>query len=459
MTNKLSRCVVLPDLYKKSRILYCFSCAARYVFGIVSRCMLGCGVLFVALSSQASDETVRVNMPLMVEDAVAQALSANTTLALRRERAQAMTYQVAPAGALPDPRLSVNLANLPTDDPGFGNDPMTQIQIGLAQDLPFPGKRRLRRDAMAFDAQAEAIGADEFQSQLVRDVKLHWWQLFYIDRALETVARNHELMRQLVATAQSQYAVGRGLQQDVLLAQLELSRLLDEEIMLTESRRLSEAALATLLDWPVDSRIELPPSGDTALPDVPAETVLVATAMEERSELRKVQTDIDAAESRRDLAQRELYPDFRVAAVYGQREDRSDLASLQFSMSLPLYAGSKQKQIVDQRDAELIVARTALSDSRARVASEVAQALARYHRARDGMALYESGIIPQAKQTVDSMLAGYQVGKVDFTQLVRTQTTLYQYQKQFWLAFSTANQALARLEAAVGREFISSSSE
>lgn len=457
MTSRLSRRVRVPLSLKKIVVVWSFVCAVRGVFSGAGAGMFGCGVVFLALSLDVAADAEpsvgrRVSMPLALDDAVAQALSSNTSLQQRRQRAQAATFQVMPAGAPPDPRVSINVANLPVDDPGFGDDPMTQVQIGLAQDVPFPGKLKLRREAAAFDAQSEAIGVEALQSQVVHDVKQYWWQLFYLDRALETLASTHELMRQMVATAQSQYVVGRGLQQDVLQAQLELSKLLEEEIDLAERRRLNEAALAGLLDWPLSSAIELPPVVETTLTPLPEYTLLMAMAMESRAELQQLQARIDAAESRRDLAQRERYPDFRLAAVYGQRQNRSDLASLQFSMSLPLYAKRKQRQLVDHRDAELIAARAELRDLRVRVATQVTQALARYDRARDEMALYEDGIIPQAKQTVDSMLAGYQVNKVNFMQLVRAQAVWHTSQKQFWLAFAKANQALAQMELAVGRE-------
>jgi len=84
----------------------------------------------------------------------------------------------------------------------------------------------------------------------------------------------------------------------------------------------------------------------------------------------------------------------------------------------------------------------------------VQQAMTDYQRAGEQTQLFQQQIIPQARQTVDAMLAGYQVGKVDFLNLIRSQTTLYDYETQYWKALSVANQALARLVAAVGEEKI-----
>lgn len=95
-----------------------------------------------------------------------------------------------------------------------------------------------------------------------------------------------------------------------------------------------------------------------------------------------------------------------------------------------------------------------MQDQRNQVISQVQQAATDYQRAGERAQLFRQQIIPQASQTVDATLAGYQVGKVDFLSLLRSQTTLYDYETQYWKAFSTANQALARLIAAVGEEKI-----
>jgi len=81
-------------------------------------------------------------------------------------------------------------------------------------------------------------------------------------------------------------------------------------------------------------------------------------------------------------------------------------------------------------------------------------AIAKYISASEQSQLFKTGIIPQAKQTVDAMRAGYQVNKVDFLNLVRTQITLYNYETQYWQSISTANQALAQIVSVVGKESI-----
>ncbi|MDQ6981577.1 MAG: TolC family protein, partial [Mariprofundus sp.] len=121
-------------------------------------------------------------------------------------------------------------------------------------------------------------------------------------------------------------------------------------------------------------------------------------------------------------------------------------------MTLPLFTSSKQDRQLDQRKAELARTQFSYQDAKEAVLAEVSQALADYDKAKEQGLLFKTGIIPQAHLTVASMLAGYQVNKVDFLNLVQAQVTLYNYETQYWRALAEANQSLARLDAAIGKE-------
>ena len=221
------------------------------------------------------------------------------------------------------------------------------------------------------------------------------------------------------------------------------------------------ARLNVLLDRPAESNIQLPQLVIEELPALMRVIALQQRAESSRPILAAQQGRMNAARSRVDLAKKEYAPDFQLGAVYGLRSGnspdgsrRADMGSIMFSMNLPLYTGSKQDRAVDQRNAEWMQQKYQLQDQRNQVASQVQQAATDYQRAGERAQLFRQQIIPQASQTVDATLAGYQVGKVDFLSLLRSQTTLYDYETQYWKAFSTANQALARLIAAVGEEKI-----
>ncbi len=402
---------------------------------------------------------VQAQAALTLEQAVAEALAANPGLSAIEARAQALAEIPDQAEALPDPVLSVNIANLPLDSFSFTQEGMTQFQVGITQALPYPGKLALRAQAASQQARAATFDLHERRLQLVRDVKTVWWNIFYLDRALEVVERNQVLLAQFVNVAETRYTVGRGLQQDILLAQLELSKLGDSRIRILNMRDNQVTRLNVLMDHQATDAIVLPAAVDEHLQTLLDAQQLLQQAETARPRLAAQGERMGAARSRIDLAKKEYAPDFKVGAVYGLRggnnpdgSSRADLGSIRFSMNLPLYTGSKQDRAVDQRKAEWLTQKYQLQDQRNEVASQVQQAMIDYRRAGEQVALFKQEIIPQARQTVDAMLAGYQVGKVDFLNLVRSQTTLYNYETQYWNALSSANQALARLIAAVGEE-------
>ena len=162
----------------------------------------------VALAAPAAESP----KTLLVDNAVAIALADNPGLASMKSRAEALAAIPSQKGSLPDPRLSLNVMNLPTDSFDFDQEPMTQLQFGLSQMLPFPGKLALRAGAAGHETTAARWEENEMRLKLARNVKTVWWNLFFTDRALEIVARNKALLRQLVDVAQTKYKVGKGLQ-------------------------------------------------------------------------------------------------------------------------------------------------------------------------------------------------------------------------------------------------------
>ncbi|MCZ6853704.1 MAG: TolC family protein [Gammaproteobacteria bacterium] len=394
-------------------------------------------------------------------DAVAIAISDNPSLAAMQARFEAKSAIPSQVGTLPDPIVSLNALNFPTDTFNVGQEAMTQWQFGVSQKLPFPGKLALREEASSFEAEAARNNVDETRLRLIRDVQSSWWTLRYLDYALAIVAKNQVLLDQFVDIARTKYEVGDGLQQDVLLAQLELSKLLDQRIQLTGLRRGEQARLNRLIDRPAETEILLPESTNLTLPQLTGESVLFERAQELRPRLAEIRNKIQAAESRVGLAKKNYYPDFTVGAAYGARQgnnpsniggERSDFLSLRFSINLPLYPKRKRAAQVSQRNSEVMVERYALLDERNAVYAQISRASADYVQASEQFSLFDTGIIPQARQTVQSMLAGYQVSEVDFLNLVRSQITLFNYETQYWRSLSAANQALARLRAAVGGE-------
>ena len=413
----------------------------------------------VGLAEEAQQQTPV--QPLLVDTAVAIAIENNPSLSEMQARYEAMAEIPSQLGTLPDPVVSLNALNLPTDTFNVGQEGMTQMQVGLSQVMPFPGKLALQEGASEYEAQAAGNSFDEMRLRLISSTKSSWWQLYYLDRALDVVASNQDLLRQFVQVANTKYEVGDGLQQDTLLAQLELSKLFDQEIRLQAIRRNQAIQLNVLMDTPPDAVIVLPGKVSTFMPGLIDENRLYDRAETIRPLLRERENYINAAQSRLELAKKQYYPDFKLGLSYGDRSgdnpfprsgQREDFLSVMLSANLPIYHKRKLDRAVSQRSIEVRKSRESLRDKWAIVRSEISSASTDYLEAKELFVLFQDGIIPQAKQTVSSMLAGYQVNEVDFLNLVDSQVTLLNYEVQYWKALTDAKKALARLVSAVGEE-------
>ncbi|MCX8049820.1 MAG: TolC family protein [Methylohalobius sp.] len=413
----------------------------------------------VALAAQEAE-------PLTLSAALEQAERANPKLSAIRARYQALLAIPPQEGSLPDPEISFSAMSLPVDTFDTGQEDMTQLQFGISQRFPFPGKLSLKQEAAEQEAEAAGDDVKELRLKLRRDVEVRWWRLFYLDRALAIVATNQNLLRQFVEIAKTRYTVGQGLQQDVLLAQLELSRLMDLHLQLEGSRGQEVARLNALLGRPADTPAQLPAEVERTLLEAPAEAALFTRAEKARPLLARIAKQIEAARIRVELARKEFFPDFNLGAFHGFRhgqtpdgKSRPDFLTLSLSMNLPLYFATKQAKAVDQKKSELLRAQFAWQDALNRVRAEISAALSDYRRAREQAVLFDQGIIPQARQMVASMLVGYQVGKVDFLNPVQAQITLYNYEIRYWKTLTEARQARAKLQAAVGERIEESQDE
>ena len=417
-------------------------------------------VLLFPQHAGASESEIVDDLALSASAAVMIALEDNPSLAAMQHRYEALQEVPSQVGSLPDPMVNVNAMNFPTDTFDRDQEGMTQLQFGFSQVFPFPGKLDLKEEAATFDAIAAGYSVDEMRVRLANSVRSTWWQVHYLERALETLEKNKDLLRQFIAVAKTKYETGKGLQQDILLAQLELSKLIDQGIKLNALRKHQTIQLNTLMDRPASQEVTLAEIDPSIMPRILSEHELFELAEEARPTLKEKETQIEAARSRLELAKRDRYPDFKLGVMYGERTgdnppfmggSRADLFSVMVGAKIPLYAGRKQSKAISQKTAELARNRYAFLDEKGLVRAAISAAATDYEQSKEQNDLFRKGIIPQAEQTVQSMLAAYQVSEVDFLNLVRSQMTLFNYELLYWKSVSEANQALSRLEAAVGK--------
>jgi len=250
--------------------------------------------------------------------------------------------------------------------------------------------------------------------------------------------------------------VGMGLQQDVLKAQVEVSRLLDDGLMWERMKEGARAELNAALGQPPQS--PLGSAGKVEKSEVALNlSNLQEQALQSSPMLRERDFAIRRAQANQSLATRDLKPDFEFGLGYmlrytipGDPMSGTDMVSASVGLNLPVYAKQKQRKHIEETGNELEAARAREEAARLEAFSMLADLVAQAQRNSRQIDLFRRGIIPQAELAFESVRAGYQVGKVDFLSLLDAQVKLYEYQLSYYQALAAYQKSLVKIERTAG---------
>jgi outer membrane protein TolC len=390
-----------------------------------------------------------------VESLLGYAQAHNPELAAMRYEAQAAQERIAPAGALPDPRFRATLQDItrmgeqnPTLLPGRAG----KTAYLWMQELPWFGKRDLKRAIAEHDAQGAQGRVAASWSDLASRIKTTHAQLYLVRRSEQLVQENLSLMAQLEKVALSRYAGGLSAQQDVIRAQVEQGSMSAEQIALDMEHHHLHARMNALLARPGDAPLAPPES----LRALPAAAQLDWTLLRERVQAKNPQLFtqdalLRSAEKNRDLVRRNRYPDvtFGVSPIqYGTALKEWELM---VEFNIPLQQGTRAAQ---EREAQAMLSAAQERQQAAanQVFADLTQALSALEAASRTEALTGTRLLPQAELTLQSALAAYENGKLDFATLLDAQKQIRQLRLAQLKAQVEARMQLAELEKILGED-------
>ena len=388
-----------------------------------------------------------------VESLLAIAREGSPDLRMVRLEAEAARERIGPAGALPDPFLRVELENITRG--GTQTATLSPANVGdtkylLAQPMPFWGKRDLKRDIAAAEADQAGGRAADTWAEVSGRIKGLYAQYWLTHRAVQLTRENIALSRQLEQIAQVRYAGGLGAQQDAIRAQVERSTL-DNELVGMETDYRQQAAFINAM---LARNANAPLAEPSALRPLPAR--LDAAKLSERLVERNPQLAIEAARidgagKSRDLAYRNNFPDFIVGVQPMQVGDRVDAWNLMLEMNIPLQQGTRRSQ---ERESErMLEAAAARKEALGhRLHGELTGAIASLEAARMSEEITRNRLLPQAELTFKSALAGYETGKVDFATLLDAQRQIRNAKLALLRAQASQQQRLADIERLLGED-------
>jgi cobalt-zinc-cadmium efflux system outer membrane protein len=406
--------------------------------------------LVLATACSAFGQTPAASPSTPLSQLVAEAEANNPEISAADHGTRA-ARQVAPQmTTLPAPKFTYQQLSVGSPKPfaGYTNSDFAYIGVGASQELPYPGKLRLRGEVAERDAEIKQADVEVTRISLADSVKADYLQLAYLQQTLGILRQNESVLDQLIQDATAHYQVGRGMQQDVLQAQLNRTKIVKEITMHHQQMGRVQAHLKGLL------------SRDQGSPDIVTEDLIETTFDRTSGELLAMgrqnnpQIQVDASSIRRQDAQlasakREGKPDFEVGYMY-QNTDRKyrDYYMFTFDVRFP-----RKKRV----KAEIAEATEKRSESQQTLNSHLQQQLAEvqeeYVKATSDEELlkeYREGLIPQSDAAYRATLSAYSSNREQFAHVLTYFTDVLGLKLEYAQTLVDHEVALAHLETLTG---------
>src|SRR3989440_953404 len=307
-----------------------------------------------------------------LSELLAEAEKNNPQIEAARQGWQAAKQVPTQVSTLPDPQFTLQHFSVGSPRPfaGYTNSDFAYIGVGVTQDIPYPGKLRLKGEIAKREADVSQQQVESLRRVVFAEVKASYFQLAYLSKTLAILESDGELLKQVEQAADARYRSGKGTQQDVLQAQLEKTKLMREIAVHHLEVGKLEAQLKQFLNRPQDSP-DIEPADLTETPLVQNYQELLGAAKAQSPELAASQKMIDKQSLQVDLARKDFYPDFNVQYMW-QRTDPTQFHAyymLSFGVRVPIYRSRKQKPELAQAQSEELRARSELEAQSQQAAS------------------------------------------------------------------------------------------
>ena len=401
----------------------------------------------------ANDQAHTSGAPVALKDLIREAEQNNPEIAAADRGYTAATHMARQVSALPETQVTVQHFGVGRPRPfaGYTNSEFAYIGLGASQEIPYPGKRGLRAQVANREADVRHVQIESVRRTVTDKLKAAYFRLAYLQQTLAVLERNDRLLKDVAQIVESRYRVGKGNQQEVLKAQLQHTKILQEITMHHREVGQLEAQIKQLLNRSQDTAdIQTEPLAARAVtysaPD------LLNLAKQQNPNIQAQQAMLTKTESQVELAKKEFRPDFSVQYMY-QNTDRKfrDYYMASFSVTLPNRG---------RRKAELAEAQANRDQANKQLEAEVQQRLAEVQdqyvvaqTSLEQLKIYKDGLIPQSNATFQSALAAYQANRQDFETLLSSFMDVLNLEIDYQRELADHEIALARLETLTGVNF------
>ena len=386
-------------------------------------------------------------------DLLQEAEKNNPQIEAARQGWQAAKQVPTQVSTLPDPQFTLQHLSVGSPRPfaGYTNSDFAYLGLGVTQDIPYPGKLKLRGEIAKREADISQQQVETVRRAVLAEVKDSYFQLAYLSKTLTILESDGDLLKQVEQAADARYRSGMGTQQDVLQAQLQKTKLVREIAMHHLEVGKLEVQLKQFLNRSQDSP-DIEPSDLTESPLLQNYQELLAAAKAQNPELAASQKMIDKQSLQVDLARKDFYPDFNVQYMW-QRTDPTQFRAyymLSVGVRVPIYRTRKQKPELAQAQSEELRARSELDAQSQQVASGLRAEYVVVQQTSELLKIHREGLAPQARSAFQSGLASYQSNKQDFQAVLTSFLDVLHLDEEYWQNLAEYETAIARIEQITG---------
>jgi len=406
-------------------------------------------ILFLAiLAASAAAQERHADLQGLIRDA----LRNNPDVLAAQKAYEAARQRPTQQSSLPDPTVSLGYASVgnPLPGAGLGSQVLSNIGVLASQEIPYPGKLKLQGEMASKEAEGAFQQYQAVQLEVVSRLKQAYHNLHHAYVESDLLNRNRDLLGTLLQVTEARYSVGKAAQQDLFKAQTQISIQETRLVKLDQERRSQEAEINSLLARAPGSTVGRPEDAEPPELTVTLEELFVATRQNSPL-LRRDQKTIERGQLAVNLARKEYYPDFTLNFGYFYMGSMPPMYEVRADVKVPLYYWRKQRAGVNEQVSSLSQARRGYEATdqalHLKITDEylAAQASARL------MKLYSQTVVPQGGLALESSLAAYEAGTVDFLSVLTNVATVLEYEMNYHEEELNYLQALTRLEELTGK--------
>ena len=410
---------------------------------------LKCAVGLLASAVFASNLSAQVTSELSFERAIELAVQNDPWLVQNKINEQSIRERSVGESSLPDPRLSLTAANLPTDGFDFNQEPMTQLKLGYSQMFPAGDSLQLKAAKLERTAELYPIQRQVRNALLKKQAGKLWLELYRTNKTIELIEQNQSLFEKLVDVAQISYssAAGKTRQQDIVRAQLELT-MLEELLSAQIQQKVSlEAQLHGLIDknfvqhyqqsaigslenefQTISLPKHLPSLGFAKFNAIAADTLSrdkVVEALLRHPEVLIFEQETRVKQTSVELAEQAYSPSWGISASYAYRDDdplgndRADFVSIGVSFELPLFTKSKQDKNLSAAKLDVAATKTKKWQAMRQLLSQFNLHVSQYRQLSERASRYRKSLLPKTNEQAEAALNAYTNDESDFAEVVR----------------------------------------